>query len=75
MSVKGTVPLSWMPRRKAMEFFDICDERGLPTGEVVERSVAHSKGILHRTAHVCIIKKVDARWQLQLQTRGKEKSD
>ena len=42
-----------------MEFFDICDERGLPTGEVVERSVAHSKGILHRTAHVWIIKKLE----------------
>ena len=40
-----------------MEYFDVCDERGLPTGEVVERSVAHSKGILHRTAHVWIIKK------------------
>ena len=56
-----------------MEFFDICDERGLPTGEVVERSVAHSKGILHRTAHVWIIKKVDGRWQVLLQKRSKDK--
>ena len=56
-----------------MEFFDVCDERGLPTGEVVERSVAHSKGILHRTAHVWIIKKVDGRWQVLLQKRSKDK--
>ena len=56
-----------------MEYFDVCDERGLPTGEVVERSVAHSKGILHRTAHVWIIKKVDGRWQVLLQKRSKDK--
>ena len=56
-----------------MEYFDICDERGLPTGEVVERSVAHREGILHRTAHVWIIKKVEGRWQVLLQKRSKDK--
>ena len=56
-----------------MEYFDICDENGLPTGEVVERSVAHSEGILHRTAHVWIIKEVDGRWQVLLQKRSAEK--
>ena len=30
-----------------MEWLDIVDEYGNPTGEKVERSVAHSKGILH----------------------------
>ena len=40
---------------------------------IVERSVAHSKGILHRTAHVWIIKEVDGRWQVLLQKRSAEK--
>ena len=44
----------------------------MPTGEVVERSVAHSKGILHRTAHVWIIRKVEGRWQVLLQKRSME---
>lgn len=56
-----------------MEYFDICDENGLPTGEIVERSVAHSKGILHRTAHVWIIRKLNGRWQVLLQKRSAEK--
>ena len=56
-----------------MEFFDICDERGLPTGEVVERSAAHSRGILHRTAHVWIIRMAEGRWQVLLQKRSANK--
>ena len=36
------------------ELFDVCDENGCPTGEVVERSVAHRDWIPHRTAHVWI---------------------
>ena len=56
-----------------MEFFDVCDERGMPTGEIVERSVAHRRGILHRTAHVWIIRKADRRWQVLLQKRSANK--
>ena len=56
-----------------MEYFDVCDESGMPTGEVVERSVAHRMGILHRTAHVWIIRKVEGRWQVLLQKRSKDK--
>lgn len=37
------------------EFFDIIDENGVPSGEIISRSDAHSKGVLHRTAHVWII--------------------
>ena len=37
-----------------MELFDICDENGLPTGEVIEREEAHRLGIRHRTTHVWI---------------------
>ena len=58
---------------EAVEFFDVCDERGLPTGEVVERSVAHSEGILHRTAHVWIVRKEQGRWQVLLQKRSANK--
>ena len=35
-----------------MEYFDIVDENGNPTGEIVSRDEAHDKGIRHRTAHV-----------------------
>ena len=35
-----------------MEYIDIVDEQGIPTGETIERSIAHSKGIRHRTAHI-----------------------
>ena len=27
-----------------MEFFDIVDEKGIPTGETIERTQAHKKG-------------------------------
>lgn len=60
-------------RRNVVEWFDVCGENGLPTGEIVERSVAHSEGILHRTAHVWIIRKLDGRWQVLLQKRSAEK--
>ena len=42
-----------------MEYIDIVDEQGNPTGEKVERSIAHSQGIRHRTAHIWIVRKVN----------------
>ena len=42
-----------------MEFFDIVDEKGIPTGESIERTQAHKKGIRHRTAHIWIIREQD----------------
>lgn len=42
-----------------MELLDIVDENGKPTGETVERKIAHSEGIRHRTAHVWIVRKSD----------------
>ena len=39
-----------------MEFFDIVDEKGIPTGETIERTQAHKKGVRHRTAHIWIIR-------------------
>lgn len=56
-----------------MEIFDIVDLEGNPTGETVERSVAHAEGIRHRTAHVWVVRKEQDRWQLLLQKRAMNK--
>lgn len=57
-----------------MEYLDICDEDGQPTGKIVPRSIAHRDGILHRTAHVWIVREKEGRVQILLQKRsmGKE---
>ena len=57
-----------------MELFDIVNEKGTPTGETVERAEAHEKDILHRTAHVWIVRLRDGKPQVLLQKRaaGKE---
>ena len=41
---------------KPLELLDIVDENGEPTGLTRERSVAHSLGTRHRTAHVWIVR-------------------
>ncbi len=56
-----------------MEFFDIVDEKGIPTGETIERTQAHKKGVRHRTAHIWIIREQDGKAQLLLQKRSAEK--
>ena len=56
-----------------MEILDICTEEGLPTGETVERETAHRDGILHRTAHVWIVRLQGGRWQVLLQKRSMNK--
>ncbi len=53
-----------------MEILDIVDEKGNPTGETVERSVAHEFGIRHRTSHVWIVRKVNEKVQILLQKRS-----
>ncbi len=55
------------------ELFDITDENGNPTGLKVKRSEAHEKGILHRTAHVWIAKKVQNSYEVLLQKRSARK--
>ena len=47
-----------------MEILDICDELGNPTGKTVEREIAHQQGILHRTAHVWILRKKENKIQI-----------
>ena len=56
-----------------MEILDICDELGNPTGETVERAIAHRDGILHRTAHVWVTRVRDGKPQILLQKRSRNK--
>ena len=56
-----------------MEFFDICNEDGQPTGRTVSRDEAHEKGILHRTAHVWIVRGEPGSREVLLQKRSLEK--
>lgn len=56
-----------------MEFLDIVDENGEPTGETVAREDAHRLGILHRTAHVWLIRMRGGKLQVLLQKRSPDK--
>ncbi len=46
---------------------------GKPTGDTVERSEAHAKGICHRTAHIWIAKQENGRYKVLLQKRAMNK--
>lgn len=52
-----------------MEYFDIVDENGMPTGQTIERKEAHRKGIPHRTSHVWIARRRSGQVQILLQKR------
>ena len=56
-----------------MEYLDIVDESGIPTGEIIDREQAHRDGIPHRTAHVWVIREKDGCTQVLLQKRSEEK--
>ena len=56
-----------------MEYLDIVDEYGRPTGKTIERTIAHEKGILHRTSHVWICRKHKSNIQILLQKRSRNK--
>ena len=56
-----------------MEYFDIVDEAGEPTGKTVSRKEAHEQGILHRTAHVWIVRQSNGKTEILLQKRSAEK--
>ena len=55
-----------------MEYLDICDEAGLPTGEIVERGIAHRDGVLHRTAQVWVLRRRNGQIQVLLQKRSRQ---
>lgn len=56
-----------------MEILDIVDERGVPTGETVERETAHARGIRHRTSHVWILRRRNQAVEVLLQKRSLQK--
>lgn len=56
-----------------MEMLDVVDSKGNPTGEVVERSIAHRDGIMHRTSHVWILRKHNGSTEILLQKRSSDK--
>ena len=56
-----------------MEYLDIVDENGIPTGKVISRDEAHKEGIMHRTAHVWITRRIDGRSEVLLQKRSMNK--
>lgn len=58
---------------ETMEYLDVVDETGCPTGQTVERSVAHAQGIRHRTAHVWLVRRRAGRLQVLLQKRSENK--
>ena len=49
-----------------MELLDIVTEDGTPTGKTVDRDTAHSGGILHRTAHVWVVRFVNDQYDTEL---------
>lgn len=56
-----------------MEFIDIVDENGIPTGQTIDRTVAHRTGTRHRTTHIWIVRRREGRVQILLQKRAKYK--
>lgn len=56
-----------------MEYLDIVDENGKPTGKTISREEAHAKGIMHRTAHVWIIRPTGDGYEVLLQKRSENK--
>ena len=56
-----------------MEYFDVVDKNGQPTGEMVSRDEAHQKGLPHRTSHVWIVRSSEHGYEILLQKRSMEK--
>ena len=56
-----------------MEYLDVCTEEGRPTGQTVSRDDAHREGVLHRTAHVWIVREKAGGYDILLQKRSMEK--
>ena len=56
-----------------MEYFDIVDDNGIPTGKTISRELAHMDGIQHRTAHVWIVRRKASGYDILLQKRSRNK--
>ena len=55
-----------------MEYIDILDENGIPTGETATRKEVHEKGLWHR-AVLCVIVDNKNRILIQQRSANKEK--
>lgn len=55
------------------EILDIVDLNGQPTGQTIERTIAHAQGIWHRTAHVWLLRYKKDTLQILLQKRSDDK--
>lgn len=53
-----------------MEWMDIVDEQGRPTGKTVDREMAHQEGIPHRTSHLWLLRRRNGKVQVLLQKRS-----
>ena len=56
-----------------MEYLDIVDENGVPTGKTAERTAAHKQGLRHRTSHVWILRERAGKVEVLLQKRSQNK--
>ena len=56
-----------------MEYFDLVDNEGMPTGEIVSREEAHRLGLPHRTTHTWVIRRKDGQRQALVQKRSDSK--
>jgi isopentenyldiphosphate isomerase len=56
-----------------MEYLDIVDDCGIPTGETISREDAHRSGIRHRTSHVWLLRIHSGKLQVLLQKRSPDK--
>lgn len=56
-----------------MEYFDVVDKFGNPTGETISRSDAHALGVRHRTAHIWVVRRLEGKYQVLLQRRSFDK--
>lgn len=56
-----------------MEYFDIYTPDGSPTGETIERTIAHEKGILHAAVHIYIYRTKGDKCEILLQKRAADK--
>lgn len=56
-----------------MEYFDIVDEKGIPTGQTISREEAHREGYRHRTAHVWVVRQFEDHVEVLLQKRSDDK--
>lgn len=52
-----------------MEYLDVVNEKGEPTGEIIERKAAHAQGVMHRTAHVWLLRKRENHIEILFQKR------